>query len=200
MHPRHSPHPSHSKASKLEKELLLEADEKVLLVVAKHPFGIAIIYFWTLVALLLVGVVAWLALSGGDVSIDNLSTVATLSMAGAIILIATILLIATYIYLENRFVITDKHIVQILQQAVFYRKVSQLSLLNVEDVTVEKKGIFATIFNFGTLTIETAGEQRNFVYSYCPNPHYYADAILDARHNLINTQKINTTDPASPAN
>jgi hypothetical protein len=38
-----------------------------------------------------------------------------------------------------------------------------------------------TIFNYGTLTVETAGEMRNFVFPYCPNPNKYADQILDAR-------------------
>ena len=52
---------------------------------------------------------------------------------------------------------------------------------NVEDVTSEQGGIFPTIFNYGVLKVETAGEQNNFIFKYCPNPNAYAKALQDAR-------------------
>jgi predicted GNAT family acetyltransferase len=52
---------------------------------------------------------------------------------------------------------------------------------NVQDVAAEHKGFLATIFNFVTLTVQTAGEEDNFIFPYCPNPDFYADKILEAR-------------------
>ena len=65
------------------------------------------------------------------------------------------------------------------------RKVSQLSLANVEDVTSEQKGIFSNLFSYGVLNIETAGEQTNFYFNYCPNPHRVAKIILHAKDDFM---------------
>lgn len=189
MHQRHDTSKVNS-YQKLTQELLLEDDEAVKFVVKKHPFGIFIIVFGVIIALLLVAVTGALAGITFNNTSSQLTKIAVFVLA---ILISIILSFAVYIYFESRFVITDKHIVQILQIGLFNRKTSQLSLLNLEDVTVDKKGIFATILNFGTLTIETAGEQKNFIYTYCPNPNFYADAVLDARRDFIKKQNINPT-------
>jgi uncharacterized membrane protein YdbT with pleckstrin-like domain len=95
------------------------------------------------------------------------------------------LLVATVIYRQSHILITDKNITQVLQKGLFNRQMSQLSFANVEDVTSIKKGIFATMFNFGTLKIETAGEQEHFIFEYCPNPNEYAKQILEAREQFI---------------
>jgi uncharacterized membrane protein YdbT with pleckstrin-like domain len=72
-----------------------------------------------------------------------------------------------------------------LQYGLFSRKVSQLNMVNVEDVTAVQNGIFQTMFGFGSLNIETAGEQVNFHFTYCPRPGYYAKVILDAREQIL---------------
>jgi hypothetical protein len=41
------------------------------------------------------------------------------------------------------------------------------------------------MFGFGELKIETAGEQSNFHFTYCPNPGYYAKVILNAREQIL---------------
>lgn len=197
MHQRHGTQKSNSR---LNRELLLEDDETILFTVKKHLFGLLAIYVGVIVVLLLSALVIAFGLSGNSLEISGLSTIAQAVVLGVVGLVGVLLLIATYIYLENQFVITDRHIILVVQAAVFNRKISQLSLLNVEDVTVEKVGFFATAFNFGTLKIETAGEQKNFVFSYCPDPNFYADAILDARHELIKHQSNSTVNPASPGN
>jgi hypothetical protein len=52
---------------------------------------------------------------------------------------------------------------------------------NVEDVNEEQRGVLASIFNYGTLTVETAGARENFVFTLCPNPAGLADRIIEAR-------------------
>jgi hypothetical protein len=46
----------------------------------------------------------------------------------------------------------------------------------------------ATIFGFGTLNIETAGELPNFVFTYCPNPNLIAKELIDAKIELLGRQ------------
>jgi uncharacterized membrane protein YdbT with pleckstrin-like domain len=72
-------------------------------------------------------------------------------------------------------------LVQIIQKSLFIRKISRLSFSNVEDVTAEQRGILASIFNYGTLLIQTAGTEDNFEFKYCPTPNKYADEIIEAR-------------------
>jgi uncharacterized membrane protein YdbT with pleckstrin-like domain len=110
-------------------------------------------------------------------------------MAGAIFataLVFFILFLATYIYRQSMLIVTDKSLIQIMQRGLFVRKVSRLSMSNVEDVSAEQRGILPTIFNYGTLTIQTAGERENFLFPYCPSPNLYADRVLDARQAYAN--------------
>jgi len=161
---------------------LLEPGEHIVTVVHRHPIGIVIIYLEALV-----GVIAIIALLMvlAPSFLDNLSGQAyNLFIAGVILavaLLALILFVATYIYRQSRLMVTDKSLVQIIQRGLFIRKVSRLSMSNVQDVAAEHKGFLATIFNFGTLTVQTAGEEDNFIFPYCPNPDFYADKILEAR-------------------
>ena len=48
----------------------------------------------------------------------------------------------------------------------------------------DRKGFFSTMFDYGTLTIETAGAVDNFVLTYCPHPDHYAKEILEARQKV----------------
>jgi uncharacterized membrane protein YdbT with pleckstrin-like domain len=68
-----------------------------------------------------------------------------------------------------------------MQKTLFNRKVSRLSMSNVEDVNEEQRGIIASIFNYGTLTVQTAGTEDNFIFTMCPNPAQLADKIIEAR-------------------
>jgi uncharacterized membrane protein YdbT with pleckstrin-like domain len=102
-------------------------------------------------------------------------------MVVAAALVGIGLLVATYVYRQSRLIISNKNVTQVIQRSLFSRKVSELSLSNVEDVNVDQHGILATIFNYGVLNIQTAGEIENFVFTYCPRPNYYGRIILAAR-------------------
>ena len=116
---------------------------------------------------------------------DTAFLYANLFASVAIVFAVIIILLSTMVYRRNRLIVTDRNITQILQYGLFNRKVSQLNMVNVEDVTSKQKGLFASMFGFGELIIETAGEQSNFHFTFCPNPGYYAKIILNAREELL---------------
>lgn len=167
-------------------EKLLEPGEHLVTVVRRHPIGIVAIYAEMLTGI--VGVIA-IVLLAMFAFFDHLSTgTKGLIAAGTIFVIAflvALLLVATYVYRQCRLVVTDKSVVQILQKALFNRKISRLSMSNVEDVNVEQRGILQTFFNYGTLTIQTAGEVDNFVFSMCPRPDDFANQIIEARQKYV---------------
>lgn len=168
-------------------ESLLEGETK-LVEVKRHPFGILVLYLEITLGILIgLGLMFFLLSdvtsgSGTDGNYNELFVVAVV-LISAIALI--ILVAATYIYWQNRLIISDKNLTEILQNGLFSRQVTELSMANVEDVSADRKGIFQTVFNYGDLLIQTAGAQNKLRFVYCPNPGYYGKIILNARQSYI---------------
>ena len=163
----------------------IDRDERLLCAVKQHPFGILVIYVSAFVAfvaaLLLISL--FLPSAVGDTSAIYSAWTAVAFMCGVILFIT--LVASTYVYNQSRLTVTDKNVIEVTQKSIYERKISHISLANVEDVTSEQRGLFANIFNFGTLKVETAGEQDNFIFALCPHPNRVAKIILDAKDDFI---------------
>lgn len=164
----------------------IQPGERILCVVMQHPFGIIFIDIITIICLLF-SLVAIIMLLPDMVarSSDKIYFIMALLIVTIVSVVGLILLVSTAVYRRTKLTITDRNIIQILQSGIFVQKISQISLANVEDVTSEQKGIFPGMFNFGVLQIETAGEQHNFSFPFCPNPHRVAKIILDAKQHFL---------------
>lgn len=164
----------------------LTGDEVLIADIRRHPFGLFLIYVQTFLALgLSLALILFFLPSVVDISSGFMASIASVFALFIVVLGALFLVLATRIYRGNQLIVSDKNITQVLQIGLFDRKVSELSLGNVEDVTAQQRGILPTLFNYGVVIIETAGEQNNFTFRYCPNPNAYAKAISDARINHI---------------
>lgn len=152
--------------------------EQIVLVARKHLFGLFVLYFQAMV-----GVVAALALIVflvPSVFKDNKTMaygIGSVAVLVILVIVALVLIVATIVYRKSQLVVTTKNLTQVNQIGLFNRKISQLGLEDIEDVSAEKKGVFASIFNFGTVYVETAGEQANFHFDFCPNPDKIAHQI-----------------------
>jgi membrane protein YdbS with pleckstrin-like domain len=165
----------------------LDLDEHVVTIVHRSFIGLVYIYLAALGAV--AALIALIVLAFPDLFSELSTNSNMLLLAGgvfAIALIFLILFVATYIYRQSVLLVTDKNLIQILQKGLFVRKVSRLSMSNVEDVSAEQNGFLPTIFNYGVLMVQTAGETENFIFPYCPNPNVFADRILDARQAYAN--------------
>jgi uncharacterized membrane protein YdbT with pleckstrin-like domain len=76
-------------------------------------------------------------------------------------------------------IVTNQRIIDIEQEGLFSRTIAELNLTRVQDVESVVKGIFATMFNYGTVIIQTAGEERNFIFKKIPDPHSVRHHILE---------------------
>lgn len=161
-------------------------DEHVMCEVYQHPFGLIFIYVAT-VFCLAAGLVLITLLSPNVVGFDSVSAYPFMALMSIIVvlLVGALLATATIVYRQTKLTVTDHNVIQVVQKGLLIRKVSQISLANVEDVTSEQKGVFSNTFNFGVLVIETAGEQANFNFNFCPNPHRVAKIILDAKDDFL---------------
>lgn len=167
-----------------------DPDEKVVCTIKKHPIGLLSIYFTGLLvtmSVIVIGVIfggVLVGASDNEVPAGVQTAVYVVSaLIGLLALIMTY--IAAYIYQHNVIIVTTDKIVQILYKNIVDRKVSQLSLGDLQDVTVDQSGIFARLFHYGTLVIETAGEQNNFSFSYAPYPYDCAKDIVGSREASI---------------
>ncbi len=167
-------------------EDLMEPGENLLAIVRRHPIGIVFIY---LEALAGVAAITVLFLTVSPETVQNLSAQGQRYLIAGIVFglaaLVFFLFVATYVYRQNRLLITDRSLVQITQKSLFLRRIARLNFENVEDVNAEQAGILATIFNYGTLTVQTAGTLENFIFKYCPNPNQYADIIIEARRKYL---------------
>lgn len=76
-------------------------------------------------------------------------------------------------------IVTNDRIIDIEQKGLFGRSISELDLSRIQDVHSEIKGIFPSLFNFGTVVVQTAGEEKNFVFEQVPDPHAVRQRILE---------------------
>jgi uncharacterized membrane protein YdbT with pleckstrin-like domain len=161
---------------------MLEPGESILTVVHRSIIGLVAIY---LVAIVAVAAIFSLLIAISPDTFDTSSASISPELSAIIVvgaaLLVLILFTATYIYRQSRLLVTDRSLVQIMQKTLFNRKVSRLSMSNVEDVSEQQNGILASIFSYGTLTVQTAGTMENFIFTLCPNPTQLADRIIEAR-------------------
>jgi uncharacterized membrane protein YdbT with pleckstrin-like domain len=162
-------------------------NETKLYEVRKHWFGLVIVYLQVLVgfaaAVLLLWFLAPIIFPNADTTTRN-KNLAIIIAVGAIVS-WLILVLFTYIYRQSKLIISNKNLTQIVQRGLFSRQVSELSMADVEDISAVKHGILPSIFNYGDLLVETAGETDHFNFSFCPNPDFYGKIVLDAREKFI---------------
>lgn len=184
-----SAHPSgHVPVVKKIVDPAVPADNHIIVIIKHHPFGLVVQYLGLAFALLVsFGLLFYLLPSVVTESTrENMQLFLSIATVVVSAMSALFLLIATYLYRQNRWVVTDDSITQVLRNGIFGSHISGLSLANIEDVTSERQGLLAHLFGFGSLKVETAGEQGNkFHFNYCPKPDFYAKILLEAREQFI---------------
>lgn len=163
--------------------IVISTGESVVQEVKKHPIGAT----FSLIAGLALSIVCLIASIAGygltqTSGIANGDTFGVLIIIGG--LIATVgIIIATfvniYIFRMNSLIITTEKVAQVLYKTIFDRKVMQLSMERVQDVTVSQVGLFPRVFKYGTLIIETAGDHEDCIFSFAPNPYELSRVIMD---------------------
>lgn len=166
-------------------ERMEHEDEDLLIEIRKHLIGLVAIYGtggFVVLMLVVLAIVAS-AVLGGDAMGSDLGPIMPFIVACLLVLAglgAVMTFISAYLYRSNVILVTTDKIAQILNPSLFNRKISQLSLGDIQDVTVTQQGIFPHIFNYGRLVIETSGEQDNYIFTYVPDPYKCSKVIINA--------------------
>lgn len=105
------------------------------------------------------------------------------------LIVITVIFISWISYYYDIYIITEDEIVDVGQEGFFGRKIAQLSLLRVQDVTSNIKGFLPTLLGYGDVLVETAGEQsQNFLLKAVPNPQEVSSKIMELHNGLIETE------------
>jgi hypothetical protein len=170
--------PNNQKQRRYWQGIELDPGEEPVDVIHKHPIGI--LFIGLLATIVIASIIALLAFTIPEAFSDDRSGSVFEGLMILVLLNAFISLLMIYIYRQNKILITDIHLAEISQKSLVNRKISQLSMANVEDTNAEQRGILSTMFGYGTLTVQTAGEMDNFIFTFCPTPQKYAEEILEA--------------------
>lgn len=163
----------------------LRPGERVIAEIKRHPIGLFGLY---LGASIIIALAVAAAMFGPRIIGDTSHQTTTWFMLGAAAVVALALIfvyVGSVVYNGNRWIVTDDSITQVKQISLFSRQSSQLSLANLEDITVEQNGLLPSLLGFGILKAETAGEHSKFVFYFCPRPNEYARTILAAHEAFM---------------
>lgn len=77
----------------------------------------------------------------------------------------------------SAFLITNKRVIDIDFENLIYRQISFASLEKIQDVTIKAGGGGMTLFNYGNVFIQTAGEIPNIEFERIPRPDKVAHIL-----------------------
>jgi hypothetical protein len=148
----------------------LQHGETILQLVRKHWFFLwPLTILWTLYAIVPV-TVASIILS----AIGILDDLGIFWWIIALIWVAywgLRLLLNFYRYRNDIWVISNQRIIDSYKSNPFNLRVNTADLVNVQDISIQRKGLFATILHFGDVLLATAGtEDKPFIISGVPDP------------------------------
>ena len=157
--------------------ITLHPDEKLILTTRKHWFILAVeIFPLVIIAFAPLFLLIWADITG-------YGALFVFSYALWLLLLWIIAFVMWTNYYLDAILITDKRVIYIEQAGLFSRHLSEIAIRNIQDQRVEVFGILATMFNFGNLTIQSAGANRKFVMRHFPDPHRLRD-IISQYHSI----------------
>jgi membrane protein YdbS with pleckstrin-like domain len=148
----------------------LQPGETVVLRLRRHPVFLALKVGWpVLLALVPAGLLLWL----GNITVGLSGVGGTIVWAIAA-LWALFWLVRAYFewyrYEHDEWIVTTQRLLDAFSKNWFSHELASADLVNVQDISIHKSGPLASIFNFGNVECQTAGQNATFVLSAIPDP------------------------------
>lgn len=104
-----------------------------------------------------------------------------------------------FLYRRNKIVITNERLIDVEQSGFFEKFVTDVPFLNIKEVEARIKGIFSTIFRFGSLKITLNQDIAPFEFYKIPKPDEVQEVIngLLVRQGEIKKEALVENDPIS---
>ncbi len=88
-------------------------------------------------------------------------------------------------YYLDMWLLTDKRLIGVEQKGLFSREVSSLRLDRIQDIKVEISGVLDTFLHIGTVHVQTAGSEKEFMIPMARDPEHIKEQILLAHNTQI---------------
>jgi uncharacterized membrane protein YdbT with pleckstrin-like domain len=153
-----------------------EAGEKVVMLVRRHPFYIAMKFIFTFLLAIFPAFVAsayapiLIVLGIGDLTLFLLTV--------WVLVLWMIFFYHFTMYTLDVWIVTDRRIIDSTQHGFFNRTVSELHASRVQDVSVQVNGLIQTLFHFGDIQVQTAGTEEKFRFIQVPHPEEIKNEIM----------------------
>ncbi len=156
-----------------------EEGEKVYLLVRSHPF--------TQIGWILTSVFLIISLFISNFFIPNFLNLEQILLFNLFFII----FIFSYIWFNilnwyfNVGIITNKRVVDIDFYAVLYKEITNAQLGKIEDVTIKSGGFIQSLFDYGSVFMQTAGTEVNIEFVDIPHPSdtvQLINKLLSKRH------------------
>jgi hypothetical protein len=181
--------------------ITLNSNEHILLVRRKHWF-VLLAKSFPVVFLLVLPIIIWIAVSSlnfpketfpGYFLNDALKINTALILFGlswwTLMVWIKFFVVWTDYYLDA-WIITNKRIIDVEQIGFFRREVSTFRFEQIQDITVDIRGLIPTLLNFGTLHVQTAGEERKLLIKNVASPNDLRDFISRKHDEMHGHKKI----------
>lgn len=94
-------------------------------------------------------------------------------------------ILASFLYwFFNIYIVTNERVVDIDFYYLLYKRFSQAELTKIQDISYSSGGVVATIFDYGNVIIETAGEAPNLEFDKVPHPEKVVQTIRSLSERL----------------
>lgn len=156
----------------------MEEGERVIIKVHRH---------WLFIVMRILGLAVLLVAPVMVVSLlqrIGILEIATFSFASLVVLWALWGLVLWSVfwqfwttYYMDIWVVTNKRIIDIDYQRLFDRNIAILRLDRVQDITTHVEGVVGTLLRYGSVVVQTAGSEKEFVIDQIANPEALRDVI-----------------------
>lgn len=156
-------------------------DEQLVYFLRRHPITLFSLLISYIVVLGVPAAIYWYLTSYQTALLEDPSTLTLIVLGGSIVfLFAWLIMYQQFLdYYLDLWIVTTKRVLSIEQNGLFSRKVSELRLYRIQDVTATVSGVLHTLFDFGDVEIQTAGEKVHFTFEEVPHPNQIAKTILE---------------------
>lgn len=159
-------------------------NEFVLTIVERHPLGTMVLWCLDLFLVLAITIIWFIFLANNGTSTlvsSGANDQATTALIVIVVVVDLLLLLAGWIgvsiYKANRLFITSERVIQFVARGPFDRKRQAIDLSGIEDVASSQKGVFATIFNYGTIRLSTIGDESTYTLTFVQDPNEVANRL-----------------------
>ncbi len=154
-------------------------NEKVILFLRRHWFALLSIVTAFLVLTIIPAVIIWYFWDVVTIWLEHPMIGPLFVTVGSIYFLSVWLfafLEFTDYYLDT-WIVTNERIINIEQEGLFNRIASELDLAAVQDTTAEIHGIIQTVFTYGQVYVQTAGERGRFHFKNIDNPEHVKELV-----------------------